>query len=378
MNTQKKDIHHVARRYDTTLKCLKADERILKHNREVIVRFLRDAEIGKTVPHKRKKMIQKQTRLKYMYALTVFGSNIKSDFEKVQQEEMDCFIRGLETDKITKLKTNDPIGERTKVEIKLIIKKFYKWLQGDNEVYPKLVRYIDTYYENKEIPAISYQDLEIILEHASSLCNRAFMHFLFDSGARIEEVLNIRHKHLTYDAEEKTYKVRIEFSKTLPRTIYLPLCSNSIKSYVESLTSIKPEDYLFPYSYHYTRKLLRKFSTRYLNRVLTPHILRHSSATYYASKLNQYQMCKRFGWTMASDMPQRYIDREGISDKPAVTKVNEGTTSQLRKENDQLRKEMNIMKSQFNQMIEQMKEEVLQKAKRALQEDKQALGGVMK
>ena len=44
------------------------------------------------------------------------------------------------------------------------------------------------------------------------------------------------------------------------------------------------------------------------------YLLRHTSATYWANKLPYFKFCKRFGWTMTSNMPQRYIDREGTDE----------------------------------------------------------------
>ncbi len=41
-------------------------------------------------------------------------------------------------------------------------------------------------------------------------------------------------------------------------------------------------------------------------------MLRHSSATYWAPKMNRYQLCAKYGWAFSSDMPDRYIGRKGI------------------------------------------------------------------
>lgn len=39
---------------------------------------------------------------------------------------------------------------------------------------------------------------------------------------------------------------------------------------------------------------------------------RHSSATYYASKLNRQQLCIRYGWAISSRMPDTYFTRSGV------------------------------------------------------------------
>ena len=41
-------------------------------------------------------------------------------------------------------------------------------------------------------------------------------------------------------------------------------------------------------------------------------MLRHSSATYWAPKMNRYQLCAKYGWSFKSNMPDRYIKRKGI------------------------------------------------------------------
>jgi integrase len=358
--SQKVDIHNIQYKYELAMKLLKQDKNISEHNKQIFIKYLNEAEIGKTVLHREKKKIQRQTILKYIYGLKIFSHHIKSNYEEVTQEEMDSFIRSLELDKIRKI-SSEPYSERSKVDIKLIIKKFYKWLLGDNQEYPKLVRYIDTFQKSTEVPAITKEEVEKMLDHASTVRNRALIHFLFDSGARIEEALNVRYKHITYDEEQTTFKVRIEFSKTKPRTVYLPLCGENMRIFLET-KQWDDEELLFPLQYNYIRKMLRVVGKKYLKKNVTPHMLRHSSATFYAPKLNPYQMNKRYGWIMSSRMPDRYIDREGIHDKASVDAVRVAVESEYKKERDNLRNEMSILKQQMTAMIQHMGEEVLKKA----------------
>lgn len=51
---------------------------------------------------------------------------------------------------------------------------------------------------------------------------------------------------------------------------------------------------------------------RVLNRSIHYHLFRHSSATYYASRLNRQQLCIRYGWAFSSRMPDVYIARIGV------------------------------------------------------------------
>ncbi len=49
-----------------------------------------------------------------------------------------------------------------------------------------------------------------------------------------------------------------------------------------------------------------------LGRNVYPHLFRHSAATYLSSKMNRQQLCIYFGWAFSSNMPDKYIQREGV------------------------------------------------------------------
>ncbi len=62
------------------------------------------------------------------------------------------------------------------------------------------------------------------------------------------------------------------------------------------------------------RLAVSRAGKRALGKRVYPHLLRHTSATYWCNRLSHFRLCKRFGWTMTSQMPQRYIDREGVDE----------------------------------------------------------------
>jgi len=103
---------------------------------------------------------------------------------------MEDFIIGLEKDRFLR-KDGRKSSEETKVDLKKAIKKFYKWLLGENEHYPEIVDWIDTSTEVKEVPALTREEIERLVNQTGSMRNKAIIMVLFDSGARIEELLNI-------------------------------------------------------------------------------------------------------------------------------------------------------------------------------------------
>ncbi len=178
--------------------------------------------------------------------------------------------------------------------------------------------------------------------------------FLFDSGVRAEEFLNIKIQDLTKG--DDIYKVRIVFSKTKRRTIHLPICSKYIIQWLQEYKANDDQAFLFPLEYETLRKKIRLFGDNVLQKRITPHMLRHSSVTYYANLLNHHQLCYRYGWSMASDMPNRYLDREGMIEEETSSIIRTNDISQLEKQNQKLVEEMSIIRESNKYLDDQLSE----------------------
>jgi hypothetical protein len=79
-------------------------------------------------------------------------------------------------------------------------------------------------------------------------------------------------------------------------------------------------------------------------------MLRHSSATYWAPKMNQYQLCTKYGWAFSSNMPDRYIKRKGITFDQIAEKGGFDQTAKLQKENGDIREKMEILEQEYNKV----------------------------
>ncbi|MEZ5357213.1 MAG: site-specific integrase [Candidatus Zixiibacteriota bacterium] len=340
------DIHKRREKYERTIERLKDDNTLIAENREFILAFIRDCTLGKTILGKCKKKIGPARCLKYLSILQRLSKEYGKSFNNVSQTDMEKLVEDLENDRIRK--ANDKAyAEETKVDIKKTIKKFWKWKDGNNRSYPEIVEWIDTNAEIKEIPALSRKEIEKMIDHTPSVRNKALIMVLFDSGARVEELLNVRLKkeHLFWKDSLDCYMVRLEFSKTKPRTISLPLSTKYIKNWLE----VHPgknnsQSQLFPMAYPNLKMTISRIAKRVLNKKVTPHTLRHSSATYYANKLkNHYKLCYRYGWTMASNMVNRYLDREGIFDEETPEIIKSDDFSRVRQENLALKEQLSIL-----------------------------------
>jgi len=357
-NEGKIEIHHPKRNLRRALDRIQNDKNICSENKKMIIDFINDCMIGKTVLKKSKKKIGPATCLKYLNALPKLCRAFGKSFNHVTQSDMETFISDLEYDRLISNK-GIPYSEETKVGIKKAIKKFWKWKDGNNKKYPELVEWIDTYIEVKDVPALTRAEIEKIIENAIGQRNKALLMILFDSGARIEELLNVRLKkeHLFWKEEIGCYMIHLEFSKTKRRTISIPLCTDVINKWLEVHPAKKnPQAQLFPITYGSVRMFINRIGNRVLIKRITAHLLRHSSVTFYANKLNRYQLCYRYGWAMSSNMVDRYLDREGILEENTAITVKNDEISKANKESLVLKEELSLIKESNSELAKKFED----------------------
>ena len=190
METGKRDIRNIELQYKQALVHIKNND-ILPENKEIIFRYLRDAELGKTILKGTKKIIGKGRLLGCINILKILDKGTNKPFDKVTSEDMDDFILRLQRGE-TLNKYGKPYSAESQATIKKSLRKFYKWLLGKNEAYPDLVKYIDTSYKQAQIRALDMSQVQRIIDFASSDMQKAFIRTLADSGCRIDEFLNLK------------------------------------------------------------------------------------------------------------------------------------------------------------------------------------------
>jgi hypothetical protein len=181
---------------------------------------------------------------------------------------------------------------------------------------------------------------------------------LFDSGCRAEEFHNIRFEDV-HLPEGKETLVRIEFkqeySKTLGRTVPLfwKFSPEAVKEYLAERIAegIRPTDPVCRSNYAANKKLLQRLGLRILKRPIHYHLFRHSSATWYATKLNRQELCTRYGWRFSSNMPDVYISRAGMETKDLEEKFTQTELSALKVELADL-KQMHKIREERLQKLE--------------------------
>ena len=262
-----------------------------------------------------------------------------------------------------------PYAELTRVDMRRALRVYLKWRLGPEKT-DRLAGWLDTRTQRKTPDYLSEDDVLRLLRGCREPWQRFAVAVLFDSGARAEEFHNIRMEDLRMPAKGDDFvklALKEEYSKTTGRTIglYWKESRDAVMDYLKERKNqdIGPQEPVYGRSYVGTRKFLNRLGLRVLGRSIHYHLFRHSSATYYATRLNRQELCYRYGWKFSSDMPDVYISRSGMVSKDLDEKFTQtelGTVqSQLsrmeeesRIKNETIRKLQDTLSAMQNNMSE--------------------------
>jgi len=352
MDLEKIDIHDSSNELKKAIVKLKKD--LSEKNSKVIISFLEASAIGKTARRgASRKQSGVRTRLKNVFLLKVVIKCLDKNLEEITPKDMEKFIRALNEDTLKK-ENKQKYSEQTKSNIKKVLIQFLRWKFGETPKYHELTDWIETRFKKKETPSLREEEVYQLLKSCNTLKQRILITFLFDAGCRIEEFLNIRIEDITeVKGEVPYYKVNLknEFSKTAGRTLGLfwRPTTDLLKEWLESHPDkINLKAQLYPSTYDGVRVILYKIGKRALKKRVYAHLLRHSSATYYASRLNRYQLCKRYGWSFSSSMPDKYIDRSGVEEEKVAEEFKQEKLRDLTLENATMKEQIRSLRESDN------------------------------
>lgn len=324
------DIHRVSGRLATELQRIPNDPAFLPEQRRVLLRYIADARTGRLPGKRLGRRLADGRCLKLIVTLRRFALYIKVPFDDVTVEQMQGFILGLETGTVTKLIAlgdSDRYSPDTIVDFKKIIRRFYRWLWGECFRYQDLTYWFDIREQTPELKTFGQEAAQRLARRLGTPQSQALVMALFDGGFRAGEFFNVRLSDLRFapDADgTETCFVRIRVSKTKPRTISLPLATDAVRFWVErhpqggpiktdgTIDAKDPRAQIITWTYAYCRKLLHGAGKSELGERLYFHRFRHSSATFYARFLTEYQMCARYGWAIGSRSVRRYIEVSAV------------------------------------------------------------------
>ncbi|MGE0793460.1 MAG: tyrosine-type recombinase/integrase [Candidatus Woesearchaeota archaeon] len=322
-------------------------EGVTPKNKELLIQYLDDMELGTNVAVGSKRGSRSYIRLKnlksyiHSWALVIqeeVGIGYIPDLVHKEKEFLQM-IKKLRDGQVKSRNPTKPYITGAGNFVKAF-KAFWHW-------YQKIQR-----KEGNTIPDIT-QDLDVrdpkpkfnyfTIDQLNQLCAessydyRTLMMFLFDSGIRAPtELMNVKVSDLVWDDDKKHYTliIRDETSKTFGRKIKLLLCSKILRRYIKD-KKIKNDEFIFTKTPQVVNKYLKKLAHKllqigemvedrkklkggnyyyYIKDGLTLYDFRHSSACYWLIRYKSESALKyRFGWVRSS-MIHYYTELLGMRD----------------------------------------------------------------
>lgn len=308
------------------------DWKITKEDKEDLIKFLDELGLGKV---NRGHKVSEVRQLKYLDILKIPLEFFKKPVFELDIKDIEKFEKAITSGKLKSYKKT-PYSISTQSDIKNILKVYLKWKLGDKG--DKMTNWLDTKVPKKTPEYLKEEEVIKLYKSAKNSKERFLIAVLFDAGCRVEEFLNIRKEDIEEpNANSPYYKITFkeEYSKTAGRTIglYWKYSSEAITDYLSEHHFKLPEP-VYKAKYDDVRFLLQRLGKRALQRRVYAHLLRHSSATHYASKMNRQQLCYRYGWKFSSDMPDVYISRSGMVEEQVNDKFKNEEISALRERLD--------------------------------------------
>lgn len=305
---------------------------------QAVVDWVRQVTIEKELTERR------QVRL--FHDIGLFFKIYKQPSVKLTLEHLTKLKEDLLNDKVTK-QNGQPYSSSVKEGLTETLVRYieYKYPKKLNSFVSKTNKPLRKWFiirAKKRTPEILTEaEIKKLYHAAKPLWQKYAVAVLFSSGARIEEFLNFRFEDFEEPSKNFPYwqvDIKEEYSKTLGRKIglYWEFCTEAITKYFASIERKDSKDRVLEVNYDAVRMFLHRLGKKVLNKRVHPHMFRKSSATFYASKLNRQQLCKKYGWTFSSDVVDVYINRAGVDEYEVKEVMLDDDISTLRKLNQEL------------------------------------------
>ncbi len=134
--------------------------------------------------------------IKYVIILRRISESIGKPFRECTTDDIKKFV--------SQINSNQELAEWTKHDYKILLKRFFKWLLGNDKEYPQQVSWIKS-SGNKNghvLPEelITREEIEMMAKVARNSRDKAFILMLFESGCRIGELMTLQLKNVSFDS----------------------------------------------------------------------------------------------------------------------------------------------------------------------------------
>ncbi len=331
-------LKHQGNLYQKELERLKKSD-ILEIQKETILRFHTNL---------RAKGVGDVRIVKLSWQLRKIAKLLNKPFEDATKEDIELLVAKIHSSSCSiSWKKGQPYSAQTKADYGRILKQFYKWLKN-TKLAPPEVDWIRTRLPAKDrnlrFDLITWEDVNKCCDVTNSIRDLAFINFIYESGCRIGELLNMKNQDIKF--KDKFARVRLD-GKTGERWIPIVTSTVFLSQYNQSKIKGKGNDYFWinnsnnhrgePLKYAGAVSLIRNlFARANITKRSNPHSFRHSRATELAKTLTEPQLRLFFGWERGSDTPSVYTHLSGRDIDNTILAMN-GLISEKEQEQDKVR-----------------------------------------
>lgn len=293
--------------FEKALERVKKDKRVSDENRKLILEFADKCFADS---------LSKGRLCKLMYVTRQLAAYLKKPFPQATKKD----IQGV----VAEIERCERYSAWTKYDFKVVLKKFFKWLKGNDETFPDEVKWIKPTIRGgrRMLPEelVSEEEVKHMAEVAEHPRDKALVMVLYESGCRIGEILSLKLKNVQFDEYGAVLRVT---GKTGDRRVRVVSSAPLIASWIDVHPHRNdPNAGLWVGRYHryadhtptyesMVRCLHELARLAGITRRIYPRLFRHSRATALANKLTEAQMKEHFGWVQSSKMASVYVHLSG-------------------------------------------------------------------
>ncbi|MBU0591932.1 MAG: tyrosine-type recombinase/integrase [Candidatus Micrarchaeota archaeon] len=303
------DIHSYQQNFESTLEKVRIDDGICKENKEAIVSFCKK-QLAKGHSYGRV--------AKVAFCLRKWAMWLKKPFKDATKDDLISIVGDLEA--------NPRYAHQTKYDFKVILKMIYKYVKGNDEVYPPEISWLrqNMKKQRHKLPEelLSEEEVLKMANAADTIRDKAFILVLYETGCRIGEILTTKIKNVMFDqygailrVTGKTGDRRVRIISSAPilaNWIDIHPYKNDPESIVWYPNATNRRNHRKVMKHQSVYVLIRKLANDAgVSKRVYPHLFRHSRATAMAGKFTEAQMKEYFGWVQGSDMAATYVHLSG-------------------------------------------------------------------
>ncbi len=302
------DIHNYEGRLKREENLLKRSK-IVKENKELILEFKKELiAAGISIPRV----------VRYMQTLRVISQIVNKPFSEWGKDDLVEVLSVIETRNYT---------IQTKNEFRKGMRKFFKWLKGEEWKPLKLLK--GDRKDKRKPETLTEEEIIAMIEAANHPRDKAFIALAYEAGLRIGELAGLKIRDVTWN--ERGARIRVR-GKTGDRVIPVVMAAPYLRRWLDVHPLKDPDSYVFcslsqrnfaePLEYQSLTRMVKDAARRAgIKKRVYPHILRHSRASKLANYLTESQMSQYFGWVQGSDMPRVYVHLSGRDIEKAIYRM---------------------------------------------------------